>query len=316
MRASAILVHHQSEELLLGLLESLAGGGAERPEEIVVVDNSPPGELETRLGEVGYPVRYLAAPRNLGFAGGVNLGLGACDREIVILLNPDARPEPDCLAGLVSLLESRPDTGIAGPALVPMDDSTPRHPSATRIDPTLRTTLLEHTILHRVARGWLNRHYFVPPEVRGAPRECAMVQGACLALRRRLVEAIGGFDDRRFFHFWEETDYCRRARQAGWKVLYAPDLRCRHLGGGSTPDPALARRHFWRGLLAYHRKHGGPLRAALLRALLVPGVAAEWLLLAALRVGRPGDAVLERDLEEMGGRLRVLLRPDAAGFPP
>ena len=152
-------------------------------------------------------------------------------------------------------------------------------PSATAIDPGVVSALVEYTIAHRVVgRDWLRRRYFLPSSVEpGAEAiDCAMVQGACLALRREAFTAIGGFDAERFFLYWEETDLERRFRRAGWRVLYCRDLACRHLGGASL-DPGRSQHegHFWRGFYAYHRKHGGMVRELVLRLLLIPGISAE-----------------------------------------
>jgi GT2 family glycosyltransferase len=164
--------------------------------------------------------------------------------------------------------------------------------------------LVEHTVVRRlVSPSWLDRHYFLGPGAVPGPTAAAMVQGACFAFRRELIERVGYFDEQRFFLYWEETDFCRRARQAGWRVLYCPQVCCRHLGGGSTPDPETARWHFWRGLIAYYRKYQGPFPALLLRCALLAGIAGEVGLLTSLRLGRPGDRRLRADLDESWRRI-------------
>lgn len=318
---AVLIVNFRTEERVLELLAHLATLGPERPASTIVVDNSPQRGLSRRLAEHPLTPEVLTAPRNLGFAGGVNLGLPLCNESTIVLLNPDAHPEPGCLAGLLAALERR-ESWAAAPALLPFDDGLPTQPSATRRDPTVLTTLVEHTVLYRLLpRDWLNARYFLLPEAaeeQGDAVSCAMVQGACMAIRRQAFEEVGPFDDDRFFLYWEETDFCRRVRAAGGRILFCPHLRCRHLGGASFDDSALAGQHFWRGLYAYHRKHGGPLRAAFLWCLLFPGMAAEWSILALLdRVRRGRDEKLRRDLSEVkariGAQLRVLRPPEVPG---
>lgn len=313
LKASLILVNFESEDLAIETLQQVHER-ADSPAQTIVVDNSPGTALKDAVAHLGSTATYRPTARNLGFGGGVNVGLESASHDSVLVLNPDARPEPGCLTGLVELLECQPSLGIAGPALLPIEPNDSLMPSATRTEPGLRSTLLEHTILRRLSAEWLDEHYFLSPRNCTEATECAMVQGACFALRRQVAEQVGGFDER-FFHSWEETDLCRRAREAGWRILYCPYLRCRHQGGGSTPDASMARDHFWQGLFAYHRKHNGRLHSALLRTLLVPGVAAESAVLECLGFVRPRDLHLARDRQECRERLMALLRFRPAARP-
>jgi GT2 family glycosyltransferase len=152
--------------------------------------------------------------------------------------------------------------------------------------------------------GWLDRHYFLSADGATEPVSCAMVQGACLALRAEWIERVGPLDEDRFFLYWEETDFCRRVRAAGGTVLYCPALRCRHRGGASMPNGRQDARAYWRSFFAYHRKHEGPGYAALLGVSLLTGTVAEYLLLSALNCWRLGrDPVLVRDRAALGERV-------------
>jgi GT2 family glycosyltransferase len=313
LEASVLIVNYRSEALVAELLDHLGGLAGERPARVVVVDNSPGNGLARRLRGHALEPKLVVAPGNLGFAGGVNLGLPHCREPVVVLVNPDARPEPGCLGGLVRALETD-GCWVAGPALLPWEGSATELPSATRRDPGVLSALVEHTVLHRLfPRSWLDEHYFLRPAAaagQGRAVPCAMVQGACMAVRRQAFAEVGPFDAGRFFLYWEETDFCRRIRAAGGTVLLCPDLRCRHTGGASQADHRASRQHFWRGFYAYHRKHGGRVRAAVLRVLLPPGMAAEWLILRLLDRARRGrDEVLRRDIAELRERLREQLRP-------
>jgi GT2 family glycosyltransferase len=195
--------------------------------------------------------------------------------------------------------------------MVPMMTGQPCPPSALRRDPGLWSALVEYTAAHRVVGSdWLDRHYFLRAEdVPSSPVDCATVQGACLAVPRAVIERIGGFDEARFFLYWEETDFLRRLRTAGGRVLYCPHLSCAHDGGASIEDGDQDPAHFWRGFYRYHRKHNGRFYALLLRALLAPGIAAELAVLAALDLGRRGrDPILRRDLGTVRTRLREQFR--------
>lgn len=304
---SLIIVNYHTESHLLATLSDLASRPGELPGQVIVVDNSPQNGLREVLSGLDMVVAYQATDRNLGFAGGVNLGLEQSRGRFIILLNPDARPQAGCLPGLIRVLADQPDIGVAGPAMLSCGARPQAMISATRRDPTLATFLAEYTVLHRLLpRDWLQHHYFVPPGQGRDPVDCAMVQGACFAMRRDWLERTGPFDAKRFFLYWEETDFCRRLRALGGRVVYCPQLSCLHEGGVSTggdQDISL----FWQSLHAWHRKHHGTGANLFLRALLVPGIGAELLILALLML-RPRRAPDPRHLVRLRRQLRQQFR--------
>jgi GT2 family glycosyltransferase len=307
---TVVLVNYRTEDHSVACLDHLTGLGAEAPAQIVVVDNSPSDRLAREVDQRGPENIYLPQAHNLGFAAGVNRGIEVAEGRFVVLLNPDARPETGCLTGLVDVLDQDP-MAAAGPAIVPLEPDQPCPPSALQRDPDLWTALVEYTLAHRlVGRDWLDRHYFLGAnEPSSSPVECASVQGACLAVTRSAIEHVGGFDAERFFLYWEETDFLRRLRSQGGRVLYCPHLRCAHEGGASIHDGDQDPVHFWRSLYRYHRKHRGMISALLLRCMLVPGIAAELAVLAAIDLVRRGrDPVLRRDLVHARVRLREQFR--------
>jgi len=275
--ASLILVNYRTEEHLLEALEHLARLADETPRQIIIVDNSPAAGLKGKLRSSFPRVEYLESPLNLGFAGGVNLGLARVREQFVILLNPDARPEPNCLAGLVSTLCSQEEAAVAGPRLLPFEDNQPCFPSAIRRDPDFLTALIEYTPVRSLfGRDWLQQNYFIAPDSAQQATSCAMVQGACFAVKRSWIERVGLLDSDSFFLYFEETDFCRRARLQGGKIIYRPELVCRHWGGASLDGRSQDVFHFWQSLYAFHRKHYGIRRTALLKMLLTIGLAAEY----------------------------------------
>lgn len=316
---SVVLVNFRCEAHTLACLDHLRRTLSSPPAATVVVDNSPENGLGGALQAGDHPVLYLASDVNLGFAAAANRGLAATRTPFVLLLNPDARPSAGCVEGLTARLRAEPEVGAAGPVLLPFDDRAAPRPSATAVDPGIVSTLVEYTAAHRlVGRDWLSRHYFLPSDPGSSDEavDCAMVQGACLLLRRAAVDAVGGFDAERFFLYWEETDLERRMRRAGWRVRYCRGLHCRHLGGASLGAGETQHEgHFWRGLYAYHRKHGGAARELLLRLLLIPGMAAELGVLRLLQLARgDSDPQLGRDLDLLRRRLRLQLPgPRTAG---
>ncbi len=308
--AAVVIVNYRCEAHTLACVDHLRTHEEDCSAETIVVDNSPSELLAQGLVRIDPTVKYLPQSKNLGFAGGVNRGLMHAARRFVILLNPDARPDPGCLGGLLDVVEREGDV-VAGPALVSLTPGRPVHPSALRRDPDLWTALVEYTVAHRlVGSNWLDRNYFLRPEdISDSPAECATVQGACLAFPRALTDRVGEFDAARFFLYWEETDFLRRVRAVGGRVLFCPHLTCRHDGGASMVNGRQDTELFWKGLYRYHRKHSGRLVELLLRFAMAPGMVAELAVLTALQIRRGGsDRNLRRDVETVRLRLREQFR--------
>jgi GT2 family glycosyltransferase len=179
----------------------------------------------------------------------------------VLFLNPDARIEADSIRRLAAVLRDEPSIGIVAPAIVDADGA-PEH--SLRRFPRLRSTFARALFLHRLipSAPWVDEVVRDPERYRHAgPAEWA--SGACLLVRRSLLEELGGWDER-FFLYGEDVDLCRRTWDAGMQVRYEPEARAVHHGGGSAPRaqllPLLARSR-----VQYARLHDPPPTAFLQR---------------------------------------------------
>jgi GT2 family glycosyltransferase len=178
---------------------------------VVVVDNGskedPTAQLEAEFPEV----LVLRRETNGGWSGGNNAGIRfALDRgaDFVILLNNDTTVHPDLVARLVAAMRAHPDFGIIGPVIRYMDE------------PDL--TMTDGTRFNRPGTpGFFARQPV--PERESVVDETDIVNGCCMMVRSEVFELIGLIDDR-FFLIHEESDFCLRAREAGWKcgVLAEP----------------------------------------------------------------------------------------------
>jgi len=253
---SIIIVSWNVRELLRRCLASIyAGWPAERPLEVIVVDNaSSDGSVEMVRRE--FPqVQLIANQDNRGFTRANNQGIAASRGRYVLLLNPDTEVLDDALTVMVAYMEAHPKVGVVGPKLLYPDGSVQ---SSRRRFPTLATAFLESTILHQwfpdnpAARRY---HVLDQPDDRVQPVD--WVVGACLMVRRQAIEAAGLLDEG-FFMYSEELDWCRRIKERGWEVVYLPDARVVHHGGKSSEQVVPARHlHFQRSKVRYFRKHHG-----------------------------------------------------------
>jgi N-acetylglucosaminyl-diphospho-decaprenol L-rhamnosyltransferase len=247
---------------------------------VTVVDNASPDDSAAAVADL--PVRVIRAPRNGGFSYGCNIGIAAGDSELVLLLNPDARIEPDSLAALAEALSADPGLGGAGPRTL---DECGELVWSQRRFPRLRSTYAQALFLQRALprASWTDEvirdlHQYAG---RGAPD---WLSGACLLLRRDALEALGGLDEG-FFLYSEDTDLFRRMRSKGWRTSYEPAATARHQGGASAPRHTTE----WvaaRSRVRYARKHHGS-AVALAEAC---GVALGALTHAAVWIHRPARA--------------------------
>jgi GT2 family glycosyltransferase len=250
MTLLVVIVNYQATALALDCLQSLQDEvGKVAGTRVVVVENGSGDDSAARLEAAvrdhgwGDWVTILPLEQNGGFATGNNAAirpaLAAAEvPRYVLLLNPDTIVRPGALGALVEFMESRPDVGIAGSQLEE-PDGTPQR-SAFRFPSVLGE--LEGG-LHLGPASWLLKRWVVAPEVPPGPGPTDWVAGACMIIRTTVFAAIGLLDEGYFLYF-EEVDFCHRARRAGWPCWYVPAARVVHLVGQSSgvTHPSAARR--------------------------------------------------------------------------
>lgn len=230
--------------------------------EVFVVDNaSHDGSAEMVRKE--FPqARVIANAENLGFAKANNQAIRAASSqlqassqpEFVLLLNPDMRVMPGTVEGLVAFMREPRNArvGIAGCHLVNEQGETVPH---VRRFPRLPDQLAIVTKAARVYPHALGR-YLVTDFDYAREARVDSIRGSFFCIRRKLIEQIGLLDER-FFIWFEEVDYCMRARQAGWQVAYTPSVQCIDYVGQSFKQVNLypKQRMFTESMLKYFRKH-------------------------------------------------------------
>lgn len=280
-----VVVSFRSRDCLPAALAALARDPAPR-HDVVVVDNASDDGTVDVVRRAHPDARVLANERNEGFAAACNRGWRAGSGNLVLFLNPDAVPEPGALAAMAGVLAARPEVGIVGPRTLNADGSVQ---VSTGSDLSLASEIGQRRLVRGVARR--NPRALAAADERHArEHEPDWVSGSCLMARRACLEAIDGFDDG-FFLYEEDADLCRRARAAGWRVVFTPRATVVHqLGRSMAQDPLRARLEYHRSHLRYYRKHCSPAAVAVLRCLLLARAAGAWL--AALR---RGDAAARHD---------------------
>ncbi len=200
-----------------------------RPLDVIVIDNGSVDDSVAFL-RARYPALTLIANgANLGFCEGNNIGIRAAlaaDADYVMLLNNDATLAPDAVTHLVAAGEADPAVGIVGPKTYVMSRAN---------------------ILYSAGLSWFPlRGYSVPTGFGEFDRgqydrsgERQALAGHAFMIKRRVLEAIGGLDPD-YFAYYEELDFCLRARAAGFACRYVAEALCWHKGHGSKAGPLRA----------------------------------------------------------------------------
>jgi N-acetylglucosaminyl-diphospho-decaprenol L-rhamnosyltransferase len=259
-RVSVVVVTFNALPWVERCLDSVRG------HELIVVDH---GSTDDTLDLIRrrFPDVRLIEEDNVGLGGGSNTGMRTATGDYFLLLNSDAWARGNAVERLVEFADQHSEAAVIGPRLANPDGSL--QPSV-RGFPTLWRLATEYLFLRKLAPRTraLNAFYgagFAHDRV----VEAEFLMGACLLVRREAADTVGLFDED-FFMFSEETDWCYRFRQAGWKVLFYPGAEFVHVGGATTRQnwgPMF--REQVRGHLRFLAKHRGAREAERARRLLL-----------------------------------------------
>jgi GT2 family glycosyltransferase len=229
-RTGVVLVNHDSADDTVGCVASLETS-RDLDLDIVVVDNSDsPASADALRTLLGDRAEVISSGGNLGYAGGSNVGIERClerGNQYVWLLNPDTRVERETLPRLLEVLDDVPDCGVVGPRII--------HPG----EPA--TIWFDGGIVDEAKHGETRHvHQNVALDDAPPPRRVDVdyVTGASMLARRTTLETVGPLPEDYFLYF-EETDWCRRAHRAGWRIIVDQRARMVHhkRSSGALPSP-------------------------------------------------------------------------------
>lgn len=217
-RVALIILCHNGVNDTLACLRSLEA--LDYPREahrVVVVDNSSTDGTPAAVRAARPDAAVIEAGANLGFAAGNNLGLrhALAERfDYALLLNNDTEVAPDALRLLVDAAEADPQVGAAGPTICYHARPELIWSAGGLIDWGRGTSRMR-------GLGELDRGQY------GRVEEVDFVTGCAILLARPVLERIGLLDER-FFMYYEETEWCVRARRAGFRSVHVPQARLTH----------------------------------------------------------------------------------------
>lgn len=228
-----IILNYRTPQLVVDCLFSLQDQIKSDKQQVIVVDNASGDNsieiIENVIKQQRWEnwVKLIPSAVNGGFSAGNNVGIKAVEAENYLLLNSDTIVREGAIAQLLNALETYPEAGIISPRLE-WPDGTPQISCFRYHSPISE-------LIKAAATGPVTKilsPYNVPIPVSNTPFEPQWISFACVLIRKAVIDQIGLMDEGYFMYF-DDTDYCRRARDAGWKILYYPQARVVHLRGGS-----------------------------------------------------------------------------------
>lgn len=239
-----VIVTYNSQACIGDLLESLVGSGADS---IVIVDNGSSDATVTLVD--GWPGTQLVRSTNVGYAGGINCGVRAVpDADAYLVLNPDLLVHPGLIPALTAALAD-PGVGLVVPRVLGTDG---HRQNSLRREPSIPRAL---------GLSWtgmaLLSEYVTKDEAYVMPCDIDWALGAAIMFTRECYEAVGPWDES-FFLYSEETDFCLRARDAGWRTRFVPEAVVVHHEGGSGRSDATHVMQIINRVRLYARRHSKP----------------------------------------------------------
>lgn len=228
---SVVIVSYNTREITLECVRSVLEHAGDLAVEVIVVDNQSTDGSSAALRAAYDGITVIDSPINGGFAYGNAIGFERAHGRYVLMLNPDAQLHAGSLQDSIAFMEAHPKVGIMGPR-VRLEDGS-QQSSMIRF-----LTLTQLFFLIFVPNKLMRRTaWFGDPRYARLSRDTVnsvdAVAGCFMLIRRGLLEQIGGLDTR-FFMYSEETEWCWRAREAGWDIVYNPQVEILHFGAAST----------------------------------------------------------------------------------
>ncbi|MBS1989127.1 MAG: glycosyltransferase family 2 protein [Cyanobacteria bacterium SZAS LIN-2] len=262
MLLSIIIVSWNTKDLLDACLASVAVelegtfGGLDKGQ-VFVVDNAS-ADGSSQMVAQKYPwVNLIANADNRGFAAANNQAFALAAGDFVLMLNPDTEVKPGALKTLIDFFAEHEKAAVVAPQLLNSDGSIQR---SCRQFPTFIGMLYELIGLSRMfpassPRGIKFREYKMLDWNHDDERQVDQPEGACLMIKREILQKVGTLDEG-FFMLFEEVDWCYRVKKAGWEIWFTPRAQVVHHYGQSIKQVKVAMiLSSHRGLYRFWHKH-------------------------------------------------------------
>lgn len=265
MSVTCIIVNWNSKDCVSECLKSIEDTAADIINQCILIDSGSFDGVEIIIRECFPWVTFIQAEKNLGFGAANNVASAYATGEQLLFLNPDTKLRCGCVDALSQAISDLPRAGIVGPKILNADGTI--QASCVQADPTPWGLALDSDLLRKLFPRWSfwgNFEAFSREE----PTSVDAVSGACMLVKRRLFEELGGFRGD-YFMYSEDLDLCYRARKSGYKVYHVPGAEVVHYGGSSASlqPGAWSAVMLRKALETYMRLNYGKFQASLYRIL-------------------------------------------------
>lgn len=252
---SIIYVYFNTPDELNESITTIKQSIGKIPYEIIIVDNNSSQKIPARLYN-NTDITVKRNKTNRGYGAALNQGVKISKGEFVLCVNPDVNFSKNALFTLVEKIQSDKDIGVIGPQM--------RTPEKTILQtaskyPLFPKNIVLYTFLSKIPFfNKLSRSYHYDPSRNYS--NVKAIGGACMMFRKKVLDEIGGFDER-FFLYFEEADVCKRIHHAGYNVTFLKNARVTHHVGKSLEDKSKIRTYFERSRFLFVEKHQGKIAA-------------------------------------------------------
>jgi hypothetical protein len=226
MDLSIIILNYRTKGLVKQCIRNVMVSTANLNYEIIVVDNDSQDGIEVMMQENFPDIKFIQTGKNLGFAAGNNIGMKQAKGRYFMVLNPDVTVLNGSIEKMVKFMESNNKAGIVGPKLINPDGS---FQISCRTFQTPKLILYRRTPLGMLpfAKRELEKHLMLDFDHQ-TTREVDWFLGACMLIRKDVLDQVGFFDER-FFMYLEDMDLCRRVWMKDYKIYYLAEAEMVHL---------------------------------------------------------------------------------------
>ena len=250
---SIIIVNYNTSVLLQKCLNSIRQTCNEINYEIIMVDNNSSDDFCKIMSNYKkLNIHLIRNNENKGFPVANNQALKFAKGDYILLLNPDTELTPKAVKNIINYLLNNPKVGIVGPKVLCYNGKLQNTPI---FFPNFFDTFFGVFFLNRIfpKSKIFNRTCIYPYNYK-KNKEVDMVSGCFLLFRKKVYDDIGGLDENLFFR--EDVDFCKMAKNKGWKVIYFPSSEIYHYGGGSSKRNRYFVVYFSRkSRILYFKKH-------------------------------------------------------------
>lgn len=260
MKLSVIIVNHNAKGLTLDCIVSVAKKTT-TTYEIILIDNASSDNSAVEVKNLFAQVKIISNPTNLGFAAANNQGMEIAQGEYIILLNNDTILKNNALSMMTGFMDKHPDAGALTCKLYDADGITVQRNCRTFPTP-IATLFGRASLLTKLfPNNPLSLNNLLSDWDYNSIRKVDWVSGAALMVKKSVIDKVGMLDNKTFYMYWEDTDWCKRIHDAGWNIYFIPEGEIIHFcGKGGTKLKSLKHNlnmlaHMHYSAYKYFRKH-------------------------------------------------------------